>query len=264
MTIRIYWSGARDPRVNFGDELSPVLVERLTGQKTVYTSIKHADIVAIGSILDKVLRVAWKRPFYFQFKPIKVWGTGAFGFDTLKKSRMIDVLAVRGPMTRDRLELPTDTVLGDPGILVGTFDIPRGKKYRWGIIPHLFDQEDTRIRQMLDATPDSVMIDLSNPDLDQTVADVAACDYIFSSSLHGLITADALGIPHIWGTFGDRLLGGEWKFKDYFASMNREVNVVEATGCDLRTLEPMATCTDAALMAQRQTGIADVIKNVRF
>jgi pyruvyltransferase len=53
-----------------------------------------------------------------------------------------------------------------------------------------------------------------------------SCERIVSSSLHGLVIADAYGIPNAWlnsdgGAGGSRPGGGEFKFYDYFASVNK-------------------------------------------
>ena len=44
-----YWGGHR----NFGDELSPYLVEKITGKKVIHASQKEEDkLIALGSIVD--------------------------------------------------------------------------------------------------------------------------------------------------------------------------------------------------------------------
>ena len=50
---------------------------------------------------------------------------------------------------------------------------------------------------------------------------IFSCKYILSSSLHGLICADAYSIPNVWlDEF--HLTEGDFKFKDYFLSQKRE------------------------------------------
>ncbi len=48
---------------------------------------------------------------------------------------------------------------------------------------------------------------------------LCSCDVIISSSMHGLILGDAYGKPTLWVKFGDDVIGNDFKFYDYYASM---------------------------------------------
>ena len=54
------------------------------------------------------------------------------------------------------------------------------------------------------------------------IADLTSCELIFSSSLHGLIVADSFGIPNIHMELSDKLVGGNFKFEDYYSSVDKE------------------------------------------
>ena len=45
---------------------------------------------------------------------------------------------------------------------------------------------------------------------------ITACDYIASSSLHGIILADAYGIPNVWIQLSNRIRGNGFKYRDYY------------------------------------------------
>jgi hypothetical protein len=70
--------------------------------------------------------------------------------------------------------------------------------------------------------------------------DVAACESILSSSLHGLITADSFGIPSAWIELSSKVLGDGFKFRDYFSSIGIRHEPCKLDGGesvpDLRTL----------------------------
>jgi hypothetical protein len=52
------------------------------------------------------------------------------------------------------------------------------------------------------------------------IQDIAECEYIASSSLHGLIVADSLGIPCVRILLSEGIiLGGDFKFNDYYSSV---------------------------------------------
>jgi len=56
----------------------------------------------------------------------------------------------------------------------------------------------------------------------QVIDDICSCERIFSSSLHGLIAADAYGIHSTWIKFSNKIEGNDFKFYDYFESVGRK------------------------------------------
>lgn len=44
-----------------------------------------------------------------------------------------------------------------------------------------------------------------------------SCKCVLSSSLHGLIVADALGVPNRRIVLSDKIIGGDLKFDDYYS-----------------------------------------------
>lgn len=219
--IRLFWCGYGHPhRVNFGDSLSPLIVEMMSGKPVTYARPSLCDMAAIGSVLGKLQRKKIKRLLHGRFHPLHIWGTGALQGDGLGPRRL-HIHALRGELTREALQQPASLPLGDPGLLVDRFSTRAAKQFRWGITPHVCDQQEPSITALHHATPGSIVIDLSNPDIHATIRAMQSCDFIASTSLHGLVTADAFGIPSLWMRVSQRVLSGDWKFLDYFSAVGR-------------------------------------------
>ena len=98
------------------------------------------------------------------------------------------------------------------------------KTFRLGIVAHVCDEKIQIIRDFLCKGYDVIQISLSSYERWQDVVDqVCSCEAIVSSSLHGLVVADAYGIPNTWIEFSDLVIGLGFKFRDYFMSVNREI-----------------------------------------
>lgn len=67
-------------------------------------------------------------------------------------------------------------------------------------------------------------IKIINPSLEpwRVINEIAICSRIYSQSLHGLIVADALGIPNVWIAPGPLMAGDTFKFFDYFSTLDAD------------------------------------------
>ncbi|GAA2516220.1 polysaccharide pyruvyl transferase family protein [Rarobacter incanus] len=194
---------------NFGDLLSPWILEQISGRKVVLADRTIPHYVAIGSIAKHI------RPNSV------VWGTGSFGTEGEEDiCPSATYAAVRGPLTRSRLQhfgAKIPAIYGDPALLTPAFYFPRveithevGMVTRWS----------ERNRQAAEFGPGVAHITLDTTDIEGTLRQILACKRIVTSSLHGLIIADAYGIPSAWISSGTPR-GGEFKFYDYFATVNK-------------------------------------------
>lgn len=210
--LKLYWSSSlQDGRKNFGDWLSPLLCEALSGMKVVHARPNRCDLMALGSILAKAKNHFWNRR-------IDIWGSGLIEDRGPFKSPHC-IHAVRGWHTARSIINQTIDVVGDPGLLCGILvpeNITVRKEYSVGFIPHYVDQENYLVRAAVERIPRARFIDIFSDPLD-FIGQVAACDYILSSSMHGLITADALGIPNAWLRLSNRIGGNDFKFHDYYS-----------------------------------------------
>jgi hypothetical protein len=199
---------------NFGDALTPWLIHRLTGRHPVFAWPREPvpKHLVTGSIIEYACRHTI------------VWGAGIL---TLGDAVAPDatILAVRGPLTRRRaLECGArcPTVLGDPALLLSQLYTPEpGPRTPLGVVPHYFDKPKVAARWR--PSQQARLIDVQQR-VERVIDEVAACDRVVSSSLHGLIAAHAYGVPALWVRFGDNLLGDGSKFHDYLASVGQDVD----------------------------------------
>ena len=100
------------------------------------------------------------------------------------------------------------------------------KKYKYGIIPHYIDQKTPWLKQF-SKNPDVKIIDIITPaeekHINRFIDEVNECEIILSSSLHGIILGDSLGIPSYWIELSNKVIGKGFKFADYFASVKRPI-----------------------------------------
>jgi pyruvyltransferase len=254
--VKLYWYRSKTPTgVNFGDDLSPLLVEILSARHIEHAPPHLADMAAIGSILHHIGRSFRRRRrrltrlLQLRFSPIRIWGSGSFDEQNLPSQHFLDVLALRGDLSRDALGLPVGLPIGDPGLLA---DLVARRattpKHAWGIVPHHFHVGLKEVKSLAENLPKSLVIDLSNPDVAGTVRAISSCDRVISSSLHGIVVADGLGIPNVWVTFPGEILGGAWKFHDYFSSVGRDfIEPLRLDSCpppDARSFEDLATLAE--------------------
>lgn len=217
--IKLYWwrgDGAHNPRrQNFGDYLSPLMVTLASGRQVEYAPIEQADMLAIGTILKKERKA--KR--FLLPRKLHIWGSGAGSPEESFSSRHY-YHAVRGTMTRSCIEgeVGKHTALGDPGLLVAHYwnDRSRPKKhYPLGVIPHFVDVDTPAIRSLL-AIPGARLIDVFAP-INEILSAVMTCHNIVSSSLHGLIVSDALGVPNRRLIISGNIKSSH-KFADYYSA----------------------------------------------
>ncbi|MDD4456299.1 MAG: polysaccharide pyruvyl transferase family protein [Syntrophotalea acetylenica] len=215
--LKLYWSTSlQNGHRNFGDWLSPRLCEALSGMKVVHARPNRCDLMALGSILGKAKNHFWNRR-------IDIWGSGLIARCKPFKSPH-RIHAVRGWHTARAISNQQIAVVGDPGLLCDILvpgNIAVRKDYSVGLIPHYVDRENTLIRSIVEQIPRARCIDIFSETLD-FIRQVAACEYVLSSSMHGLITADALGVPNAWIRLSDKVWGEDFKFHDYFSVFGLE------------------------------------------
>jgi pyruvyltransferase len=206
-SINAYWCLSS----NFGDALTPYIINKLSGKDVIYT--KPGDTVAYmatGSMLDD------------DITNCIIWGCGiAWMKDTVRKP--LEFRAVRGPISYKRTidcGHSCPEIWGDPALLLPLLYKPkRRNEYRLGIIPHYIDL--AKVVKLYGENNNIKIINILDP-IEKVIDDIIDCDNIVSSSLHGLITAQAYQRPNVWAEFSNNIIGDGTKFADFFLSVGLE------------------------------------------
>lgn len=201
--IPTYWFSGRP---NFGDALSAVVIAHVSNATPVLVSGRHkGKVLAVGSILHRLAETDI------------VWGAGAIREAPIAPPRGVTFRAVRGPLTRALIRGDVPEVYGDPAILLPRIYRPsRSKRFELGVIPHYLEADGIRI-----ADSAVSVIDVLSGWRD-VVDRINECETILSSSLHGLVVAEAYGVPAVWFVASDKVTGRGFKFRDYYESTGRQ------------------------------------------
>lgn len=236
----------RGGRSNFGDILSLLIVERLSGIKTRPVSLReviHSHIVCGGSILEYIPEdyrgFIWGTGFMFDIDSPhhnQKWYYYGHNFSLRKNFKKGKVLALRGELTKKRVSQRSgnNVELGDPGILSHLLVSKDVKvEYEVGVVPHYIDQKEESCLSLLKENKNWLFIDVMD-NVQLVVDKIASCKNIISSSLHGIIVADSLGIPSTWKEFSKNVAGEGFKFRDYYTSVvgdmeERKRRLIEAS-----------------------------------
>lgn len=225
----IYFNDPSSPYGNFGDELSKFVTQKLINQDKYHLVFNHDNpteidynLLVIGSYLHNAKNNT------------VIYGSGVRtnpaieGRDKHAYSHL-NVTAVRGPLTRDFLikqkGIQVPEIYGDPALLLPLFYTPELIKeysHQTCILPHkshlnkyLDDKSESSTRE------DRYKIISPLEPWQAVVNKIYSCQTIISSSLHGLIVADAYHKSNVWLNQYS-LSEGDLKFKDYFLSQHRE------------------------------------------
>ena len=127
-------------------------------------------------------------------------------------------------------------VYGDPALLLPLVYNPYVEKVkgRVGFIPHYKDLKDKEIIRLInEGGKDAILIKVQEySNWQDVIKQILSCEFVISSSLHGIILSDAYGVPNQWITLPRALPGGGFKFEDYYSSIGKDAipfNVTEST-----------------------------------
>jgi pyruvyltransferase len=246
--VNVFWF---EHTPNFGDLLNPALF-RHYGLTPVKKPRAAAEVFAIGSILDDL-------PENFTGT---ILGSGLM-HDAAKRLPCANILALRGELTRGRLDASKQVPLGDPGLLAPwIYQITAKKEHALGLIPHYNDKADPRLQIIQRRDRREVLIIDVQQGPRKVIAQIAGCETILSSSLHGLVIADALGIPNAWLLLSDKVAGQGFKFRDHASALGRTIEPRTIAGDEtLAKLRGFAHAPDAQKVAALQHALDAVFRS---
>ena len=205
---------------NWGDDINISFIEEITNLKVcvinnshLFRLIKVKNYSCIGSVIG-----------YFTNSKTTIWGSGLISEDMKIPFKPVKICSVRGPLTREKLlqkGIECPAVYGDPALLVSIFYSPKvEKKYKLGIIPHIIDANNINLKIFAEKHPEVLIISMSDYNDWHEIPDkICSCEKIISSSLHGIIISDSYKIPNLWAQFSNDIVGGTFKYRDYFGSV---------------------------------------------
>jgi len=199
--------------LNWGDMINIDIIEHVSRGKVVSNHLGHRiHLLGIGSVLVTAN------------KNSIVWGSGFISANQKVKAKPLKVCAVRGPKSRDMLlsqNIDCPEIYGDPALLLPELyqpNIQTKKKYKLGVIPH-YDHKNHPWIKMLAKDSHIKIIDIQQDGVNGFIDDIVECDVIASSSLHGIIAADAYGIGNCRLVLANM---NRFKFDDYHLGIGVE------------------------------------------
>lgn len=206
-----YWHPKNS--VNFGDELSRVVTTLLLAQKG-YTPFDELNtkkqLLTVGSNI------------HFARDGAVVWGSGAnvSGAKREYRFKSLDVRAVRGPLTAEFLRskgIDVPEIYGDPALL-----LPMLVKDRFSVTGDIPVAFVPNLNDNLNGTQVSLDIPVISPlqSWNRCIAEILRCKFVIASSLHGLVIAEAWGIPARYVRLSEH--EGIFKYSDYYAGTGRK------------------------------------------
>lgn len=88
--LKVYWWRYDYPnKLNFGDEITPYIIESIWNRKCEWTDITKCSMVGAGSLIEMVQHAT-------ETNPIKVWGSGFIKQGPRYAQKNLDFYAIRG------------------------------------------------------------------------------------------------------------------------------------------------------------------------
>ena len=225
--IKLYFQNVEN---NFGDVLSKRLVEEVSHCSVEFEVTKRADLVAVGSLGEVVIKKRL-RHLLRRAKKLDIWGMGFLKPGKVSSTRYLNIYALRGEYSRERLKASSTVALGDPGILTSRFYNYETNTDSVVCIAHTNDlRSSIWIEHVKQCYQNVKVIDVRD-DLEMIISEIARSRFVFTTAMHPLIVANSFLVPVIYIDTDYIHPGGSYKIKDYFSSYN-----IEYVPADVRSI----------------------------
>lgn len=220
---------------NFGDAISHLLYTKLSLSNIEKTDITdNTDCyLSTGSVLRlcKNNHVVMGAGFIHKDDDV---GKGDWdGYTNKVYTKPKKILSVRGPLSRRKLidmGIECPEIYGDPVTIFPIVYLPSmSNKYTIGLIPHYVDKNNNNYLNFKNNISKRYSIKeiniMTGKDYKSIINDVCECEYIISSSLHGVILGIAYKKKTIFTEFSSNVIGNKFKFFDFFESLGIKYDV---------------------------------------
>ena len=209
--MKLYYWKAPNNKSNFGDDLNVWLWSKLIPD--FLDEDEKVSFIGIGTLINDML------PNYTPMASKKVIFSSGVGYG---KVPILDdsykVYCVRGPISAQKLKLPSEIAVTDGAILVRKFLNQTSKKlYKYSYMPH---------HKLASETWKTFCGDLNIGYIDpawstETVLNaIGQTEVLLTEAMHGAIVADALRVPWIPMISAPSILKSKWE--DWCLSMGLE------------------------------------------
>ncbi|MBQ8722811.1 MAG: polysaccharide pyruvyl transferase family protein [Opitutales bacterium] len=223
------WSGKITPQ-NWGDDLNAHFLSPLFSKKLFFLSPpqKQIQYQFIGSIIfpdaQNQKRIIWGSGL---LNPKDCPGKSGFENQTF--------LAVRGPLTRKVLTqngIECPEIYGDPALLLPRFfdytPPPKEKRRGVGIVSAWWEHKNPAFFNFMkkaEAAGAQRIKTRGYGDWRDFIKEICNSEFVISSSLHGVIVAEAYKIPCVWVVFSPKQQNEDHYFKywDFYQSIGKNI-----------------------------------------
>lgn len=216
---------------NFGDGVNKLFWEKIT-KKKIINDVKNDHYFTTGSIMCMIHNNTTIFGTGFISKDGDLGGNNFRSSNNKIINKPKNIIAVRGPHSRQKLldnniECPQN--YGDPLILMPCIynkfiDNTKNTTNIIGIIPHYIDNNATNLKTLINnLKKNNYIIKIINIEIGNNykkiIDEINECNYIISSSLHGVIMGLVYKKKTIFIEFDTNVIGSTFKFNDFFCSL---------------------------------------------